>query len=213
MSADPITNKVRDYFADKFRTYGTTPQGVDWNSEGSQEGRFKQLCTVIEDRQHVSILDYGCGYGALYDYLELQGYQIDQYVGFDIVEAMIKEAKHLHTTPKNIIFTTQTQSIPMVDYCIASGAFNNKLETPNEAWLQHVLENLEKINQLTRKGFSANFLTSYSDTERMAARPDLFFADPCFLFDYCQKHFSRWTAVLHDYRIYDFTIIVRKDQN
>ena len=43
-------------------------------------------------------------------------------------------------------------------------------------------------------------------------RPDLYYADPCFLFDYCQRRYSRWVAVLHDYGLYEFTIVVRKEE-
>ncbi len=68
---------------------------------------------------------------------------------------------------------------------------------------------LEKFNSLCRKGFSCNFLTKYSDANRM--RSDLYYADPCFLFDYCKRHFSKNIALLHDYQLYDFTLIVRKD--
>jgi hypothetical protein len=54
-------------------------------------------------------------------------------------------------------------------------------------------------------------LTKYSDAERMAGRPDLFYGDPLFFFDFCKRNFSRNVALLHDYGLYDFTIIVRKD--
>jgi hypothetical protein len=64
------------------------------------------------------------------------------------------------------------------------------------------------MNALSRKGFSVNFLTKYSDPERM--RPDLYYADPCLIFDYCKTHFSKNVALLHDYNLYDFTVLVRK---
>lgn len=54
-------------------------------------------------------------------------------------------------------------------------------------------------------------LTKYSDADRMAERPDLFFGDPLFFFDFCKRNFSRNVALLHDYGLYDFTILVRKD--
>ena len=44
----------------------------------------------------------------------------------------------------------------------------------------------------------------------MALRLDLYYADPCALFDYCKRSFSRNVALLHDYEIYDFTLLVRK---
>ena len=52
-------------------------------------------------------------------------------------------------------------------------------------------------------------LTSYSDPDRM--RPDLYYGDPCRLFDHCKRRYSRHVALLHDYGLYEFTILVRLD--
>jgi hypothetical protein len=49
-------------------------------------------------------------------------------------------------------------------------------------------------------------LTKYSGADRMAQRPDLYYG-----FDFCKRRFSRNVALLHDYGLYDFTILVRKD--
>jgi len=40
--------------------------------------------------------------------------------------------------------------------------------------------------------------------------PNLYYADPGFFFDYCKTHFAKNVALLHDYGLYDFTILVRK---
>jgi hypothetical protein len=42
-------------------------------------------------------------------------------------------------------------------------------------------------------------------------RPDLYYGDPCALFDHCKRRYARNVAVLHDYGLYEFTILVRKD--
>jgi hypothetical protein len=41
-------------------------------------------------------------------------------------------------------------------------------------------------------------------------KPELYYADPLFMFDHCKKKFSKNVALLHDYEEFDFTIIVRK---
>ena len=64
-----IISEVEKYYSDKIRTYGTSAKGVDWNSKESQELRFKQLLTVIDYENSFSVLDFGCGYGALFDYM------------------------------------------------------------------------------------------------------------------------------------------------
>ena len=42
-----------------------------------------------------------------------------------------------------------------------------------------------------------------------AARPDLHYAEPSHLFDHCARLYSRNVAVLQDYGLYEFTVIVR----
>ncbi|KAQ37574.1 hypothetical protein AJ39_03274, partial [Mycobacterium tuberculosis MD14844] len=63
-------------------------------------------------------------------------------------------------------------------------------------------------NAASRRGFSFNCLTSYSDASKM--RDDLYYADPCALFDLCKRRYSKSVALLHDYGLYEFTILVRK---
>ena len=99
----------------------------------------------------------------------------------------------------------------MADYLLAGAIFNIKLEAGYEEWQTFVASSLERMNALCSKGFSFNMLTKYSDADRMAQRPDLFYGDPLFFFDLCKRNFSRNVALLHDYGLYDFTILVRKD--
>ena len=88
-------------------------------------------------------------------------------------------------------------------------AANMKLDADHEAWTKIVIECLHQMNDHAAKGIAFNMLTKYSDADKM--REDLYYADPCFFFDYCKRNFSLNVALLHDYHLYDFTIIVRKD--
>jgi SAM-dependent methyltransferase len=197
-------NKVKEYFKDKFEKFGTTPQGEDWNSVESQKIRFDQLIKVIDSSQHYSIIDYGCGYGALIDHLRSLQHSFT-YQGMDILEDAISSAKELH---RDCFFTANEQDLKPADYVVESGIFNIKLDAGYDDWTNHVLETLSSMDKLAIKGFAFNCLTKYSDAEYM--RPNLYYADPCFLFDHCKTNFSRNVALLHDYELYDFTILVRK---
>jgi len=75
--------------------------------------------------------------------------------------------------------------------------------------MQYVLDTVSELDRLSNKGFAFNILTSYSDADLM--RSDLFYADPCYFFDYCKRNFSKQVALLHDYGLYEFTILVRKE--
>lgn len=208
MSKQADLDAVKAYFTRCIVEHGNSPRGVDWNSVASQEVRFAQLLRVVKPGEPFSILDYGCGYGALSAYLEAQGQQADYY-GFDIVQEAVDLARQQHQGTPRRSFLSDESTLPKVDYVVASGIFNVRGESSFEDWTAYVVQTLARFNELSTKGFSSNFLTKYSDADRM--RKDLYYADPLYLFDYAKRHFSRNVALLHDYEIYDFTLVVRKD--
>lgn len=208
MNQIPNFEQAKNYFEERLRTHGATARGVDWNSESAQNLRFSQLVKIIQINQPFSLLDYGCGYGALGKYILGTGLPMQRYTGFDILESMVKTANETFRAHPSWSFTSVFADLEPTDYAIASGIFNLKLETSDADWTKYVVGELEKMNRLAQRGFSFNMLTKYSDREYM--RPHLYYADPCYLFDYCKTHFSRNVALLHDYEVYDFTILVRK---
>lgn len=207
MSNIPNLDHVKSYFDKRIQEHGASPRGSDWNSETSQNIRFAQLLKVVET-QSFSLLDYGCGYGALADYLATKGFDVDYY-GYDILESAIETARQVHAGKSQRSFFTDKALLPNCDYTVASGIFNFRGDQTFEDWTEYVIGTLHEFNQLSRRGFASNFLTKYSDAEKM--RADLYYADPLFLFDYCKQNFSKNVALLHDYRLYDFTLIIRKD--
>lgn len=209
MSFEKFQIRTNQYFADKLETFGPTPKGVDYNGPEAQDIRFEQLVKVIDPNQKFSIVDYGCGYGALIDFLNKKGWEFDYY-GIDLVEKMVIAGRESYGSHPNIHFTTDEEELPVAAYLIAGAIFNMKLEASYDEWQDFVLMTIQKMDALCSKGFSFNMLTKYADTDRMAERPDLFYGDPLFFFDYCKRHFSRNVALLHDYELYDFTILVRK---
>jgi len=210
MSLENALKKYKEYFTEKIETYGADPKGVDYNGIEAQEIRFEQLIKVIKPSSPFSIIDYGCGYGAMFDFLQKKDWQITYY-GFDMIEKMAVAGRDAHKDFTNAYFLYSESDLKAADYLTAGSIFNNKFEADNNEWQNMVSETLRRMNALCTKGFSFNMLTKYSDEDRMSKRPDLFFGDPLFFFDFCKRNFSRNVALLHDYGLYDFTILVRKD--
>lgn len=200
-----IHQAVSEYYTRKIEQHGATPQGVDWNSDTGQSLRFEQLCKVIQADQF-SIADLGCGYGALFTHLRKHHHEF-RYLGLDISTSMIDAARQYNANTAASFVQSQQVESP-IDYIVASGIFNVKFDREHPEWLAYIVDTLEHMNSMSLKGFSFNCLTSYSDPERM--RSDLYYADPCLFFDLCKKRFSKDVALLHDYGLYEFTIIVRK---
>ncbi len=210
MTIDETQRKLNKYFSEKLISFGATPQGVDYNGAEAQERRFEQLVRVINASRPFTVIDYGSGYGAMFDFLQKKGWQFE-YHGIDLIEEMVLAGRAAHKDFPHAHFTTNESEVPQADYLLAGAIFNIKLDASYEDWQDFVVKTLRRMNALCSKGFSFNMLTRYSDADRMAQRPDLFYGDPLFFFDLCKREFSRNVALLHDYGLYDFTILVRKD--
>jgi SAM-dependent methyltransferase len=204
---DHQLSPIARYYGAKIVEHGPTARGVDWNDELSHEARFAQILKVCDGDRAFALNDYGCGYGALIPYLETRGSPFT-YTGFDISERMLETARAIHGTSDRVRWVSREEELEPADYSVACGIFNVKLNADRGEWEQYVLETLNRLDELSTRGFSFNMLTSYSDPEKM--RADLYYADPRVIFDYCERHFSFWVALLHDYGLYEFTILVRK---
>lgn len=196
---------IENYYSDKLIKYGASPKGVDWNSEESQIVRFKQLSKIIEKDMPV-INDIGCGYGKYLEYL-IKNKKKTHYKGFDLSALMIKEASKQFPSNK-FYHISNLDEITNAEYSISSGIFNVKMNYSNSEWLSYILDTLKQIDLKSDCGFSFNILTIYSEKKYM--KDHLYYADPSFFFDYCKQNFSSNVSLIHDYNLYEFTILVRK---
>lgn len=207
-SISKILADTKSYYDNKIILHDATPAGVDWNSLESQVLRFQKLLELCDLSKTFSINDVGCGYGALYEYLSNRSLQFN-YCGIDISEAMLEKARQNYHNQVNCTFKAGLDCMELADYSVASGIFNVKLACEKSEWQSYILWVLDNMNQVSRKGFAFNCLTTYSDIEYM--RNDLYYGDPCYFFDYCKKRYAKNVALIHDYGLYEFTIIVRKE--
>jgi SAM-dependent methyltransferase len=209
MSDPTLIHDVERYYSDKVSRFGATPQGVDWNGEAGQVLRFERLLAVIADEQPpISLNDYGCGYGGLYDLLRTREQEID-YTGYDVSEPMVRAARERHAEGPGIHFVHERAELPVADYTVASGIFNVRQRSDAAAWEDYVLRTIQDMVAVSRRGVAFNALSAHSDPEFM--RGDLHYADPAALVDHCLRRYSRNVVLDHDYDLYEFTLIVRLD--
>ena len=202
-----ILTQVANYYTNKLAEHGETACGVDWNGEESQMLRFEQLCKVIEQSGDFSLNDLGCGYGALYDYVCSRWRNV-RYKGYDVSDDMIRAAKSRYVKNPDAGFTVAGEPQSVADYGVASGILNVRFGSSDAQWCEYMQATLDTLNRTSKRGFAFNCLTSYSDADKM--RDYLYYADPSVLFDLCKRRYSRHVALLHDYGLYEFTILVRK---
>jgi len=104
--------------------HGYTPQGLRWNSRESQEIRFHQLLLLLPlDTQ--SIVDAGCGFGDLYNYIRAEGRHSLSYIGLDALKPMVEEASRRTGAPiYECDILSDPLPLPNAEFYICSGGLN-----------------------------------------------------------------------------------------
>ena len=202
-----IHSAVGDYYNAKLEMFGPTPKGVDWKNLDSQLLRFEQLHQWFKDDTDGSVADLGCGYGEFLGYLRARGHQ-GAYCGVDVSPAMTEAAEARYADMPDARFLIGSVPPTRMDFVVSSGIFNVCLDFSTKDWERHIRDTLGAMNEAGCRGIAFNCLTSYADPEYM--RGDLYYGDPCYWFDFCKRNLGRKVSLLHDYELYEFTIIVKK---
>jgi SAM-dependent methyltransferase len=204
-----ILSEVAAYYAAKLEAHGSTPQGVDWNGAQSHQQRHSQFLRLLEGSPTASIIDLGCGFGDFLRFLRAAGHR-GRFTGYDIVPSMIEKARELHGEAEDRQWRIGAEPDGVADFAIASGIFNVKGDVPHEIWAGYVRRTVETLAGAGRRGFAFNMLSLSSDPERR--RQNLYYADPAEMLAYCLSHYGRSVALLQDYGLYEFTVVVRRDR-
>jgi SAM-dependent methyltransferase len=205
-----ILAKVAAYYAAKLAQHGTTPRGVDWNGEPSQTLRHRQFLRLFGDEHQASVLDLGCGYGDFLRFLRRQDF-VGRYIGYDVAPEMIAAARQIHGEGDNRIWHVGADPREVADYAVASGVLNVKGDVPTAQWRGHMRDTIDVLARVAKRGFGFNVLTLSSDPA--LRRPELYYADPAEILSYCLTRFGRSVALLQDYGLWEFTVLVRHQAN
>ena len=199
---DAHLRPIAKLYEESLTQHGTAPMGVGWRDEASHLLRLRKLAYAI-DYANTSINDLGCGYGAFYDYLVKEGVAVRQFRGYDISEKMLVRARSLHPDGEFLLGSALDRP---AEYSFACGIFNVRLEQSEQSWLAHIERTLDNLNAFSTRGFAFNLLTTWVDYREA----HLYYGDPLHFFDLCKRRYSRSVALLHDYPLYEWTIVVRK---
>jgi len=188
--------------------HGTSSASVGWPDPDAQRLRFDKLAYVIDadtPEGPITVNDWGCGYGAMFRYLD-ERFSLGAYTGYDISVEMLDAARAFVDDPR-ATWVQGSEVTETADYSFVSGTFNVRMEASDPGWQRYVEDTLKLLAQRSRRGFAFNLLTTYVDWRK----DDLFYADPAHFFGFCRGNISRYVTLLHDYPLYEWTIAVRLD--
>lgn len=195
-------------FGHRVRNFGNTPAGVLWKNEEGQQLRFEILAGILEGlppSTPVSLCDFGCGYGALFDFLCTLPHLPDfTYTGYDISPDMIKAAKARINDPRARFIEATEVSTP-VDFTLVSGTYNLKIDAPEDVWTAYIKDSLTNLWQMSRQGLAFNLL----DNRYPEKGDGLYYADASEFRDFCSGFSSDITIIDNDPQ-HEWTMIVRR---
>ena len=150
---------------------------VGWESQTLQRYRFAALIQAVDESwfkgARRSLLDLGCGFGALVDYLEERGIEVD-YLGVDLLPEMIERAQAEHPE-RQFLCKDILELEGKYDMVLASGTLSLAFGDPEDSWAL-----IEKMRQLAGQVLTFN-VQSTRGIQRPGAsalRRDFWYVDP-----------------------------------
>lgn len=187
-------------YAERIRRLGPTVQALGWRDGSQQALRFQVLTEGIQPLAKRSLLDVGCGFGDLYDFLTERGIEV-HYTGCDVSPDVLVVARerhpHLVFEERDILENPYPDEV--FDYVVMSGVFNHVIQD-NEAFVERMLRAAFRACKL---GITANMVT-----EEVDYREDyLYYSNPERVLRFCLG-LSRYVTLRQDYPLYEFTVFV-----
>ncbi|MCH8296584.1 MAG: methyltransferase domain-containing protein [Chloroflexi bacterium] len=201
---DPIEKATIIHFhRSRIETFGGgTVEALGWRIPESQTKRFDVLAQV-GDLSGRSVLDVGCGYGDLRNYLD-QRFSDFVYIGIDQMPEFILEAEERHKDRADTHFFKtdfSTVKLPIVDYVLASGALAYRSDDPN-----FHSNMVQKMYESATRALAFNML----DEDRFPEHPLLTGHNLDEVVRQCQDLCPN-VQVIQGYLEDDFTVFLRRD--
>jgi SAM-dependent methyltransferase len=199
---------ISKVFSFRVHTYGGAPAGVLWKNSEGQQLRFEVLAGILDDlppSTPVTINDFGCGYGAMYDFLhDLPSMAEMNYFGYDISEKMINTALQLNND-RRATFSEASKIDTPADFTFVSGTFNLKLDVDDGPWNTYVKSTLNQLWVMSDKGLAFNMLDKNHPDQKIS----LYYANAEEYIDFC-KTLSPDVAFINNYQLDEWTIFMRR---
>lgn len=196
--------KVNNYYNELLEKHGQTPGSLGC-PKGRQNTRFKNIDKIFFPG--CTILDYGCGFSDLYNYLNLNfSGQEFTYTGCDIVPNFLKISKELYPDIR-LIDSGIDKITNQYDITVAFGVFNFLYTKDQNEHFNIVKEKLCEIFSYTNKCLLIDFQTQFVDFKQA----DSYHQDIDSLIKFVVQKLSRRFEIIHSYLPYEYSIIIYKE--
>lgn len=192
------------------RQHGSGARASDWRSEADALRRYDVMLDLVSDPgRPATLLDFGCGLGALAGHMRRQGLVALAYTGLEISSEIAAEARI--ASPGLAILCMDVLAadarLPTYDYIVMNGIFTRR-ETLSESAMQNYFERLLTVVFAScGKGLAFNVMSKAVDYEREV----LFHPDPGTTFAFLTSKLSRHVVMRNDYGLHETTWYLYRD--
>ena len=207
-----LERRLTRTYKDRLATLGAVPKGVFWRNQSTQTARFDALLSIVRKISpvaHPAVADIGCGYGALYKFIQkTPRYQTMRYSGYDINAAMISACADQFADQKDL-FAVGKYPSGAVDFCLFSGTFNLCHTDDYELWEDYILHQLAFSWARVRYGLILNI----TSLETAKINNHIFYVNPEAFAKKLASRFGAVSASPTQFVPQDTTFIICKEKH
>jgi SAM-dependent methyltransferase len=197
--------EIRSMYRAGYKDHGDSPAAL-LTPKGRNNLRFRALLPLI-DKPGRSVLDYGCGLGYLFDYLQEQGASV-RYAGMDMMPEFIDVCRQKHGDKAEFQLIEAEQPLERrFDLVFASGVFNIRSHADDGLSRAYATARLKQLFDAADVALVCDFLSPYVDFKQ----GDSQHFDTGFIAEFCARELSRRFVIRHDLLPYEYTLIAWRD--
>ncbi|NOX15367.1 MAG: class I SAM-dependent methyltransferase [Epsilonproteobacteria bacterium] len=149
MNLQHISDETVQRYTNRYKKLGYHIKTLGWGTKEQQDYRFSKTLDEAIDFSGKSILDIGCGFGDYFNFLKSNNINFSHYIGYDINENLVNEAKKLYASKKstfNVTNILKTNEKNIADIGVMLGLLNFNLKDK--------FDNYEYSKKMILKAFS-----------------------------------------------------------
>lgn len=204
-----VTQQLHDHYRATFLAHGPTSQGVDWGPREDAARLRQDLMLAVADgcQPEGTLLDVGCGYGALADRIDELGLDLD-YTGIDVVGEMVAEGRRRHPRRHFVHGDFLTaEGLGGFDYVVCNGILTQKLAATTLEMNDHARRLIAALFAACRRGIAFNVMTTHVNYQA----DNLYYRNPAELLAWCMSELTPRVRLDHAYPLWEYTLYLHRD--
>jgi len=201
-------DEINVSYSKAFEKFGDTSSSV-MIPKNNQYLRFDSVISFLPKKNHLKIIDYGCGLAHFYEHLIANWPYEFEYIGVDINKEFLD---HNKTKYKEATFVERDKFLLMknkFDFVVCIGTFNLKYKKNNFENQQFVFQEIQKIWDKTQKSLYVNFMSTVVDFQQENA----YHQDVGSIYKFFCARLTRNVVIDSTYLPYEFSIVGNRKEN